>query len=104
MPAGWTLLSTYSLVTDTSGPNESWTVSAGPTFTAPNSSAQIPFNKLDNDFYMQFSAVPTAPASSPFTVVVTDSNGVSRSKTISINVNAVTPGSITPSTWRELFQ
>jgi len=105
MPVNWTLSSTYSLVTDVSGSaNDTWTASAGPTFTAPNPGSQIPINKLDNDFYMLFSVTPSTLGASSFTVVVTDTNGTARTQTISVTVNPLTPGSITPSTLREVFQ
>jgi len=108
VPAGWTLSPdptyAYSLVTDTTGSaNDTWTVS-GTTFTAPNASSQIPANRLDNDFYLLFSATPSTLGTSTFTVVVTDTNGVSRTQTTPVTVNALTPGSVTPWTWREIFQ
>jgi len=108
VPAGWTLSPdpayAYSLVTDTTGgANDTWTVS-GTTFTAPNASSQIPVNKLDNDFYLLFSATPSTLGTSTFTVVVTDTNGVSRTQTTAVTVNSLTPGSVTPWTWREIFQ
>src|SRR6266487_1059763 len=108
VPAGWTLSPdpayAYSLVTDTTGgANDTWTVS-GTTFTAPNASSQIPVNKLDNDFYLLFSATPSTLGTSTFTVVVADTNGVSRTQTTAVTVNALTPGSVTPWTWREIFQ
>jgi len=94
----------YSLVTDTTGSaNDTWTVS-GTTFTAPNASSQIPVNNLNNDFYLLFSATPSTLGTSTFTVVVTDTNGVSRTQTTPVTVNALTPGSVTPWTWREIFQ
>jgi len=107
VPAGWTLSPApyaYSLVTDTTGSaNDTWTVS-GTTFTAPNASSQIPVNKLDNDFYVLFSATPSTPGTYTFTVVVTDTNGTARTQTTPVTVNALTPGSITPGNWREIFQ
>ncbi len=108
VPVGWVLSPdpayAYSLVTDTiPSANDTWTVS-GTTFTAPNASSQIPVNKLDNDFYLLFSATPSTLGTSTFTVVVTDTNGVSRTQTTPVTVNALTPGSVTPWTWREIFQ
>ena len=108
VPAGWVLSPdptyAYSLVTDTvPSANDTWTVS-GTTFTAPNASSQIPANRLDNDFYLLFSATPSTLGPSTFTVVVTDTNGVSRTQTTPVTVNALTPGSVTPWTWREMFQ
>jgi len=108
VPAGWTLSPdptyAYSLVTDTTGSaNDTWTAS-GTTFTAPNASSQIPVNKLDNDFFLLFSATPSTLGTSTFTVVVTDTNGVSRTQTTPVTVNALPAGSVTPWTWREIFQ
>src|SRR6266853_1662826 len=108
VPPNWTLSPdpayAYSLVTDTtSSANDTWTVS-GTTFTAPNASSQILVYKLDNDFYLLFSATPSTLGTSTFTVVVTDTNGVSRTQTTPVTVNALTPGSVTPWTWREIFQ
>jgi hypothetical protein len=108
VPAGWTVSPdpsyAYSLVTDTTiNKIDTWTIS-GTTFTAPNPTARVPVSQTDNDYYVLFSATPSTVGTSTFTVVVTDMNGVSRTQTTPITVNALTPGSTTPSTWREVFQ
>lgn len=82
----------YALVTNTFGNLvESWGAS-GPTsgpvqFNSPSAADRIPLGS-GGDFELVFSTTPTSGASSPFSVTVTDENGISNSQSLTVNLNA----------------
>jgi len=110
-PAGWTVSSdstyAYSLVFDTNdttqATDELWTVS-GTTFSTSTISQYLPVSHA-GDYFVLYSQTPSSAGTSNFTVVVTDAGGNTRTQTIPVTVNTLTPGSTSaPSTWREVFQ
>lgn len=107
----------YAVVLDTTPPsgalNDSWTLS-GTTFKAPLNNApaadpgRMPVGR-SGDFSLLFSSTPAATGNYTFTLLLTDDNGVGRTRTVVVPVNPFGAGSInltapaTP-TWREQFQ
>jgi len=102
----------YSLITDTTAnPNESWS-QAATTFTAPLNNApavdpgRIPIGS-SGDFSLVMSSTPAAVGTYTFTLVLTDENGVPRTRTVDVPVSAFGTGTINSagtSSWREVFQ
>ncbi len=104
----------YALVTDTTAAlNDSWSVT-GTTFRAPLNNVpaadpgRMPVGR-SGDFSLLFSSTPVATGNYTFTLLLTDDNGVGRTRNVVVPVNPFGTGSInlispaTP-TWREQFQ